>query len=148
MKPLIEVFIKLPSTALTFTSSCMDKSKITRKQSKASKHGHENQKSTKRSQRSKAEARKVKPQSNPQPSSQPKDDTYEKVVHESSSTTNSEQTESGTEVAAPKGEKEQDEVASSTVTSGVGIFVHTEDQARSDPGKAHEALAGPDPEPI
>ncbi|GKF99191.1 hypothetical protein Tco_0297974, partial [Tanacetum coccineum] len=38
-----------------------DKSKITRKQSKASKHGHENQKSTKRSQRSKAEARKVNP---------------------------------------------------------------------------------------
>ncbi|GJU58567.1 reverse transcriptase domain-containing protein [Tanacetum coccineum] len=31
-----------------------DKSKITRKQSKASKHGHENQKSSKRSQRSKA----------------------------------------------------------------------------------------------
>ncbi|GJR86470.1 hypothetical protein Tco_0210481 [Tanacetum coccineum] len=47
------------------TDKCMDKSKITRKQSKASKHGHENQKSTKRSQRSKAEARKVKPQSNP-----------------------------------------------------------------------------------
>ncbi|GKD20419.1 hypothetical protein Tco_1222122, partial [Tanacetum coccineum] len=42
-----------------------DKPKITRKQSKASKHGHENQKSTKRSQRSKAAARKVKPQSNP-----------------------------------------------------------------------------------
>ncbi|GKE22294.1 reverse transcriptase domain-containing protein [Tanacetum coccineum] len=40
-------------------------SKITRKQSKTSKHGHENQKSTKRSQRIKAEARKVKPQSNP-----------------------------------------------------------------------------------
>ncbi|GJX15933.1 hypothetical protein Tco_0216765 [Tanacetum coccineum] len=38
--------------------------KITRKQSKASKHGHENQKSSKRSQRIKAEARKVKPQSN------------------------------------------------------------------------------------
>ncbi|GJS51737.1 putative ribonuclease H-like domain-containing protein [Tanacetum coccineum] len=32
----------------------MDKSKITRKQSKVSKHGHENQKSSKRSQRSKA----------------------------------------------------------------------------------------------
>ncbi|GJV94389.1 reverse transcriptase domain-containing protein [Tanacetum coccineum] len=32
----------------------MDKSKITRKQSKASKHGHENQKSSKRSQRPKA----------------------------------------------------------------------------------------------
>ncbi|GJY13109.1 reverse transcriptase domain-containing protein [Tanacetum coccineum] len=35
-----------------------DKSKITRKQSKTSKHGHENQKNTKRSQRFKAEARK------------------------------------------------------------------------------------------
>ncbi|GJR83140.1 hypothetical protein Tco_0153925 [Tanacetum coccineum] len=40
-----------------------DKSKITRKQSKTGKHGHENQKSTKRSQRIKAEARKAKPQS-------------------------------------------------------------------------------------
>ncbi|GKB19008.1 hypothetical protein Tco_0852931, partial [Tanacetum coccineum] len=37
---------------------CTDKSKITRKQSKTGKHGHENQKSTKRSQRIKAEARK------------------------------------------------------------------------------------------
>ncbi|GJS05951.1 hypothetical protein Tco_0362747 [Tanacetum coccineum] len=44
---------------------CTDKSEITRKQSKIGKHGHENQKSTKRSQRIKAEARKVKPQSNP-----------------------------------------------------------------------------------
>ncbi|GKF85047.1 hypothetical protein Tco_0249945, partial [Tanacetum coccineum] len=43
----------------------MDISKITRKPSKTGKHGHENQKSTKRSQRFKAEARKVKPQSNP-----------------------------------------------------------------------------------
>ncbi|GJU40148.1 reverse transcriptase domain-containing protein [Tanacetum coccineum] len=46
--------------------SCVDgtdTSKITRKQSKTGKHGHENQKSTKRSQRIKAEARKVKPQS-------------------------------------------------------------------------------------
>ncbi|GJZ14457.1 reverse transcriptase domain-containing protein [Tanacetum coccineum] len=42
-----------------------DISEITRKQSKTGKHGHENQKSTKRSQRIKAEARKVKPQSNP-----------------------------------------------------------------------------------
>ncbi|GJX02954.1 ribonuclease H-like domain-containing protein, partial [Tanacetum coccineum] len=50
---------------LTVDDQGMDKSKITRKQSKASKHGHENQKSTKRSQRIKAEARKVKPQSNP-----------------------------------------------------------------------------------
>ncbi|GJV42754.1 hypothetical protein Tco_1421194 [Tanacetum coccineum] len=38
-----------------------DKSKITRKQSKTSKHGHENQKSSKRSQRFKAEARKARP---------------------------------------------------------------------------------------
>ncbi|GKA14663.1 hypothetical protein Tco_0694309, partial [Tanacetum coccineum] len=60
----------------------------------------------------------------------------EKMVHESSSTTDSERTESGTEAAAPKGDKEQDEVASSTVTSGASIPV-------SVPEKAHEALAGP-----
>ncbi|GJQ94781.1 hypothetical protein Tco_0005920 [Tanacetum coccineum] len=82
------------------------------------------------------------------PSSQPKDDTSEKVVHESSSTTDLERTESGTEATAPKGDKEQGEVASSIVTSGVGISVHTEDQAGLDPGKAHEALAGPDPKPM
>ncbi|GKG56288.1 hypothetical protein Tco_0577363, partial [Tanacetum coccineum] len=66
----------------------------------------------------------------------PEDDTSEKVVHESSSTTDSERIESGTEVTAPKGDKEQGEVASSTVTSGVGISVRTEDQAGSDLGKA------------
>ncbi|GJR33576.1 hypothetical protein Tco_1209260 [Tanacetum coccineum] len=82
------------------------------------------------------------------PSSQPEDDTSKKVVHESSSTTDSERTESETEADAPKGDKEQGEVASSTVTSGVGIYVRAEDQAGSDPGKAHEALAGPDPEPM
>ncbi|GKA09996.1 copia protein, partial [Tanacetum coccineum] len=80
------------------------------------------------------------------PSSQPEDDTSEKVVHESSSTTDSERTESGTEAAAPKGDKEQDEVASSTVTSGVGIFVPTEDQTGSDSRKVHVSLAGPNPE--
>ncbi|GJR86564.1 reverse transcriptase domain-containing protein [Tanacetum coccineum] len=42
----------------------MNKSKITRKQSKSSKHGHENQKSTKAG----SKARKVKPQSNPEKS--------------------------------------------------------------------------------
>ncbi|GJZ18148.1 hypothetical protein Tco_0554271 [Tanacetum coccineum] len=56
--------------------------------------------------------------------------------------------QSGTEAAAPKGDKEQGEVASSTVTSGVGIFVCIEDQAGSDPRKEHEALAGPDPKPM
>ncbi|GJV83541.1 hypothetical protein Tco_1523439 [Tanacetum coccineum] len=75
------------------------------------------------------------------PSSQPKDDTSEKVIHESSSTSDSERTESETETAAPKGDKDQGEVDSSTVTSGVSIPI-------SDPEKAHEALAGPDPEPM
>ncbi|GKG08089.1 hypothetical protein Tco_0333921, partial [Tanacetum coccineum] len=51
------------------------------------------------------------------PSSQPEDDTSEKVIHESSSTSNSERTESETETATPK-----------------------------DPEKAHKAQAGPDPE--
>ncbi|GJR51656.1 hypothetical protein Tco_1402177 [Tanacetum coccineum] len=58
------------------------------------------------------------------PSSQPEDDTSEKVIHESSSTSDSERTESETEATAPKG------------------------HAGSDPEKAHEALAGPDPEPM
>ncbi|GKB59723.1 retrovirus-related pol polyprotein from transposon TNT 1-94 [Tanacetum coccineum] len=52
------------------------------------------------------------------PSSQPEDDTSEKVIHESSSTSNSERTESETEAAAPKGDKELGEVDSSTVSSG------------------------------
>ncbi|GJR60953.1 retrovirus-related pol polyprotein from transposon TNT 1-94 [Tanacetum coccineum] len=75
------------------------------------------------------------------PSSQPEDDTLEKVIHESSLTSDSERTESETEVAAPKGDKDQGEVDSSTVTSGVSIPI-------SDPKKAYEALAGPDPEPM
>ncbi|GKA75174.1 hypothetical protein Tco_0781552, partial [Tanacetum coccineum] len=75
------------------------------------------------------------------PSSQPEDDTSEKVIHESSSTSDSERTESETEATAPKGNKDQDEVDMSTVTSGVSI-------PASDPEKAHEALAGPDPVPM
>ncbi|GJS68357.1 hypothetical protein Tco_0682922, partial [Tanacetum coccineum] len=63
------------------------------------------------------------------PSSQPEEDTSEKVIHESSSTSDSERTKSETEAAAPKGDKDQG-------------------QTRSDPEKAHEALAGPDPEPM
>ncbi|GJX13183.1 hypothetical protein Tco_0204941 [Tanacetum coccineum] len=81
------------------------------------------------------------PDSTTGPSSQPDDDTSEKVIHESSSSSDSERTESETEAAAPKGDKDQDEVDTSTVTSGVSIPV-------SDPEKAHEALAGPDPEPM
>ncbi|GJV76867.1 hypothetical protein Tco_1508451 [Tanacetum coccineum] len=76
------------------------------------------------------------------------DDTSEKVIHESSSTSDSKRTESETEAAAPKGDKDQGEVDSSRVTSGVSIPVSTQGQARSDLGKAHEALAGPDPEPM
>ncbi|GJS80166.1 retrovirus-related pol polyprotein from transposon TNT 1-94 [Tanacetum coccineum] len=82
------------------------------------------------------------------PSSQPEDDTSEKVTHESSSTSDSEQTESETEAAAPKGDKDQGEVDLSTVTLGVSILVSTQGQAGSDPKKAHEAKAGPDPEPM
>ncbi|GJV31071.1 hypothetical protein Tco_1391471 [Tanacetum coccineum] len=50
-------------------------------------------------------------------------------------------TESETEAATPKGDKDQGEVDSSTITLGVSIPV-------SDPEKTHEALAGPDPEPM
>ncbi|GKA81050.1 hypothetical protein Tco_0787742 [Tanacetum coccineum] len=81
------------------------------------------------------------PDSTTGPSSQPDDDTSEKVIHESSSTSDSERTESETEAAAPKGDKDQDDVDTSTVTSRVSIPV-------SDPEQAHEALAGPDPEPM
>ncbi|GJR32895.1 hypothetical protein Tco_1109127 [Tanacetum coccineum] len=63
-----------------------------------------------------------------------------KVIHDPTSTSDSERTESDTESGAPKGDKVQGEIVSSTVTSGVSIPV-------SDPEKAHEALAGPDPEP-
>ncbi|GJV35039.1 hypothetical protein Tco_1407516 [Tanacetum coccineum] len=67
--------------------------------------------------------------------------TSEKVVHDMSSTSDSERTESDTESGTPKGDKVQGEIVSSTVTSGVSIPV-------SDPEKAHEAQAGPDPEPM
>ncbi|GJU73780.1 hypothetical protein Tco_1265185 [Tanacetum coccineum] len=56
--------------------------------------------------------------------------------------------QSGTEATAPKVDKEQGEVASTTVTSGVGISVRTENQAGSDPGQGHEALAGSNLEPM
>ncbi|GJR74261.1 hypothetical protein Tco_0086626 [Tanacetum coccineum] len=71
----------------------------------------------------------------------------EQVAHslrngpESSSTSDSERTESDTESGAPKDDKVQGEIVSSTVTSGVSI-------PGSDPEKAHEAQAGPDPEPM
>ncbi|GJS85337.1 hypothetical protein Tco_0751878 [Tanacetum coccineum] len=57
-------FTYTEESPLIFSFRSTDISKITRKQSKSGKHGHENQKGTKRSQRIKAEARKGKPQSN------------------------------------------------------------------------------------
>ncbi|GKG26790.1 hypothetical protein Tco_0402493, partial [Tanacetum coccineum] len=53
----------------------------------------------------------------------------------------SERTESETEAASPKGDKDQGKVDTSTITSGVSIPV-------LDPKKAHKALAGPDSEPM
>ncbi|GKF82315.1 hypothetical protein Tco_0243971, partial [Tanacetum coccineum] len=83
----------------------------------------------------------IPPDSTTGPSSQPDDDTSEKVIHESSSTTDSERTESETEAAAPKGDKDQGEVDSSTITSRVSIPVSFLE-------KEYEALARPDPEPM
>ncbi|GJQ91000.1 retrovirus-related pol polyprotein from transposon TNT 1-94 [Tanacetum coccineum] len=102
------------------------------------------------------------PDSTTGPSSQPDDDTSDKEIHESSSTSDSERTESETETAAPKDDKDQGEVDSSTVTSGVSFLYQTlmehvalagprpepmeEDQTGSDSGKLHVSLAGPNPE--
>ncbi|GJR19569.1 hypothetical protein Tco_0968096 [Tanacetum coccineum] len=63
------------------------------------------------------------------PSSQPEDDTSEKVIHESSSMSDSERTKSETEAAAPKGDKDQERRPDWT-----------------DSGKLHVSLAGPNPE--
>ncbi|GJQ99347.1 hypothetical protein Tco_0522332 [Tanacetum coccineum] len=57
------------------------------------------------------------PDSTTGPSSQPDDDTSDKVIHKSSSTSDSERTESETEAPAPKGDKDQGKIDSSTVTS-------------------------------
>ncbi|GKF83294.1 hypothetical protein Tco_0244950, partial [Tanacetum coccineum] len=50
------------------------------------------------------------------------------------------------DASAPKVEKEQGEVTSSTMTSRVVIPVQTEDQTGLDSGKSHVSLAGPNPE--
>ncbi|GJS46244.1 hypothetical protein Tco_0596365 [Tanacetum coccineum] len=63
------------------------------------------------------------PDSTTGPSSQPDDDTSEKVIHESSSTSDSERTESETEADAPKGDKDQGKVDSSTITSEYASFI-------------------------
>ncbi|GJT26881.1 hypothetical protein Tco_0907156 [Tanacetum coccineum] len=58
------------------------------------------------------------PDSTTGPSSQPEDDTSEKVIHESSSTSDSERTESETDTAAPKG-----------LTSKASLLVHSSNQS-------------------
>ncbi|GJT48436.1 hypothetical protein Tco_0974593 [Tanacetum coccineum] len=80
------------------------------------------------------------------PSSQPDDDTSEKVIHESSSRSDSERTESETEVAAPKGDKDQDPEKAYEALAGPDPEPMQEDQTGSDPGKVHVSLAGPNPE--
>ncbi|GJY58056.1 hypothetical protein Tco_0457948 [Tanacetum coccineum] len=71
------------------------------------------------------------------PSSQPKDDTSEKVIHEPSSAFDSERTKSETEAAAPKSDKDQ---------AGLDPEPMKEDQTGSDFGKLHASLARPNPE--
>ncbi|GKC60378.1 hypothetical protein Tco_1087976, partial [Tanacetum coccineum] len=80
------------------------------------------------------------------PSSQPEDDTSEKVVHESSSITDSERTESGTEAAAPKDKAGSDPVKAHEALAGPDPEPMQEDQTGSDSGKVHVSLAGPNPE--
>ncbi|GKG26747.1 hypothetical protein Tco_0402450, partial [Tanacetum coccineum] len=70
-------------------------------------------------------------------SSRPDDDTSEKVIHESSSTSDSERTESDTESDTPKGHKVQGETDPEPMN---------EDPTGSDSGKLHVSLAGPNPE--
>ncbi|GKD14636.1 hypothetical protein Tco_1199043, partial [Tanacetum coccineum] len=81
------------------------------------------------------------PDSTTGPSSQPDDDTSKKVIHESSSTSDSERTESETEAAAPKDPEKAHEAL-----AGPDPEPMNEDQTRSDSGKLHVSLAGPNPE--
>ncbi|GJV86273.1 hypothetical protein Tco_1530211 [Tanacetum coccineum] len=74
------------------------------------------------------------------PSSQPEDDTSEKVIHESSSTSDSERTESETEAATPKDPEKAHEAL-----AGPDLEPMKEDQTGSDSGKLHVSLAGPNP---
>ncbi|GJR03523.1 monodehydroascorbate reductase [Tanacetum coccineum] len=67
--------------------------------------------------------------------------TEKQVTHSLVNLSKKKRTNEHTESGTPKGDKVQGEIISSTVTSGVSIPV-------SDPEKAHEAQAGPDPEPM
>ncbi|GJS75116.1 hypothetical protein Tco_0724997 [Tanacetum coccineum] len=74
------------------------------------------------------------------PSSQPEEDTSEKVIHESSSTSDSERTESETEALGSDPEKAHEALA------GPDPKPMQEDQTGSDSGKAHVSLVVPNPE--
>ncbi|GJR14002.1 hypothetical protein Tco_0796654 [Tanacetum coccineum] len=77
------------------------------------------------------------------PSSQPQDDTSEKVVHESSSIADSERTESRTKATAPKVDKEQDPGQGHEALAGSNLELMQEDSGL---GKEHVALVGLNPE--
>ncbi|GJX11469.1 hypothetical protein Tco_0201328 [Tanacetum coccineum] len=85
------------------------------------------------------------PDSTTGPSSRPDDDPSEKVIHESSSTSDSERTESDTESGAPKGDNVQGEIVSSTVTSGMShlqsiITGHSSHQIKHGSYNNHKSL--------
>nr|GEV15157.1 retrovirus-related Pol polyprotein from transposon TNT 1-94 [Tanacetum cinerariifolium] len=98
------------------------------------------------------------------PSSQPQDETSEKVVQETSSPLDStsvaekecdsERKKSGTEAEdSTKDQARSDHGKDHEALAGsdperMQMTKSTEDQAGSDPGKGHEALAGPNPEPM
>ncbi|GJT72720.1 hypothetical protein Tco_1032006 [Tanacetum coccineum] len=75
------------------------------------------------------------------PSSQPEDDTSEKVIHESSSTSDSERTESETEATCSIVPAKEHEAL-----AGPDPEPMKEDQTGSDSGNLHVSLAGPNPE--
>ncbi|GJY81309.1 hypothetical protein Tco_0494060, partial [Tanacetum coccineum] len=80
------------------------------------------------------------PDSTTGPSSRPDDDTSEKVIHKSSSTSDSERTESDTSIPV------SDPVKAHEALAGPDPEPMKEDQTGSDSGKLHVPLAGPKPE--
>ncbi|GJX48533.1 hypothetical protein Tco_0273723 [Tanacetum coccineum] len=85
------------------------------------------------------------------PSSQPEEDTSEKVIHESSSTSDSERTESETEASMHTYLLHKDQAGirhekANEALAGPDPKPMQEDQTRSDSGKVHVSLVGPNPE--
>nr|GEV73542.1 hypothetical protein [Tanacetum cinerariifolium] len=92
------------------------------------------------------------------PSSQPQDETSEKVVQETSSPSDStsvaekrvdsERTKSGTEAEARSNPRIDHAALAGSDPEPMQMPEGAEDQARSDPRKGHESLAGPDLKPM